>query len=203
MDQAKILLYAMTQKKEYQDLWERFIGGDDSAFSLLFENLSDSLFDYGSRFVTDDNIVKDCIQDLFIKLLSQRSKLPLIENPRFYLFKALKNLIINALSRNNRFVYLDPNELPFYAEYTLDKQPSDNSFDDDLKDKFLSVIKTLTPRQKEAIYLRYQEGMTYDEIAQTLDIKYQSIRNLIHRALEKIRSEMDLKVFLLIFLNQI
>lgn len=192
------------QKEELRNLWKRFVEGDDSAFSTLFDNLSDSLFDYGRRFVTDEDIVKDCIQDLFIKLLSMRSGLSSVISPRFYLFRALKNLIINAITRNSRLVYIDPQELPFYAEYIIsDKSQSESEFSDEFREKFLTIVNTLSSRQKEAIYLRYQEGMTYEEISRTLDIKYQSTRNLIHRAIEKIRTEMDMKVFLIFFLGHI
>ena len=188
-------------KKEHRHLWEAFLKGDNEALANLFEAFSDSLFDYGSRFSLDERLVEDCIQDLFIKLCSNRSSLSLVDSPQFYLFKSLKNTIINNLERNQRYVYVSLQDLPFYTEYKVSHEQEGESIPVDTYEKILSVLNTLNDRQKEAIYLRYQKGMSYDEISQLLNIKYQSTRNLIHRAIEKIRGEMDLKLFLFFFVN--
>lgn len=188
-----------TNKDEHQVLWRAFLDGNEKALSDLFINFSHSLFDYGSRFALDERLVEDCIQDLFIKLCKTRENLPSVNNPQFYLFKSLKNIIINALIKNKRYLYISSEDLPFYAEYETLDEVEDESITEEIKEKFLSIINVLTPRQKEAIYLRYQEDMSYEEISELLNIKYQSTRNLIHRSIEKIRSEMDLKTFLFLF----
>jgi len=186
-------------KKEHQILWNEFLEGNNEALGKLFETFSGSLFDYGSRFTLDERLVEDCIQDLFIKLCSNRNNLSSVNNPQFYLFKSLKNTIINTLVRNQRYIYVSPQDLPFYTEYKISNEPENESISSDVYEKILSVLNTLNDRQKEAIYLRYQKAMSYEEISQLLNIKYQSTRNLIHRAIEKIRGEMELKLFLFIF----
>lgn len=193
--------------KDYREQWRKFLEGDKAAFSLLYESFSDSLFDYGLRFVKDEHLVKDCIQDLFVKLYENKANLSETNNPQAYLFRAMKGTIINALSKRHRTIYVVNEELPFYVTYSMndntDTSEDDVQIDDDTKAKFVSLIKALSPRQREAIYLRYQHGMDYDSISQILDVEYQSARNLIHRALTKIRSELDIKVFLILFLNQL
>lgn len=188
-------------KTEHQKLWDAFLKGDNEALANLFETFSNSLFDYGSRFSLDERLIEDCIQDLFVKLYSNRNSLSYVNNPQFYLFKSLKNTIINTLAKNQRYVYVSPEDLPFHTEYKTPNESEVEPMPVEVYEKLLSILNTLTDRQKEAIYLRYQEGMTYDEISQLLNIKYQSTRNLIHRTIEKIRGEMDLKSFLFFFLN--
>lgn len=184
-------------------LWDDFRKGDESAFSALFTLYSDVLFRYGIKFVKDQALVKDCIQDLFIKLHKNRANLSSTNNPLLYLFKSLKNKLADVLeSKNNRIMYIPQEELPFLVDYRFEPDDEQDG-DDEIRETFDRVMNLLTPRQKEAIYLHYQSEMSYDEIAQLLGINYQSVRNLIHRAVEKVRSEMDVALFLLLFLKHI
>lgn len=176
------------------ELWQQFKAGDADAFAVLFEQTSDKLFRYGSKFVQDDELVKDCIQDVFVKLHQRRAKLPEVENPFFYLCVSLKNTLVDSLSQNGRIVPLPPEELPFLIEFVYD----DEQPEEDIQERFEAVMSLLSDRQKEAIYLRYQMELSYEEISKLLGISYQSTRNLVHRALEKVRTTMDLKVFILL-----
>jgi len=192
----------MNKMQEYKRdpalLWNDFREGNETAFTILFDLYSDSLFRYGIKFVIDDDLVKDCIQDLFIKLHKNHANLAPTNNPLLYLFKALKNSILDALeAKDNRITYFPQDELPFWVDYKLNNQLEDNENDEEIKELFNKVINMLTPRQKEAIYLHYQSELSYEEIAQLLDINCQSVRNLVHRAVEKIRAEMNFNIFCL------
>lgn len=183
--------------KEFRDdkeVWQQFKTGDADAFAALYDRMSDKLFRYGSKFVQDDELVKDCIQDVFVKLHQRRGKLPEVENPFFYMCVSLKNTLVDSLTQAGRMVPMAPEDLPFYIEFVYDEEEPD----EDVLERFEMVMGLLSDRQKEAIYLRYQMELSYEEIANLLGINYQSTRNLVHRALEKVRSTMDLKLFLLL-----
>lgn len=111
------------------------------------------LYRYGTKFVNDEELVKDCIQELFIKLYENRHKLPDLDNPLFYLFGSLKNLLIDLLRRNQRMLYLSPEELPFQAQFVYNQEDNEEP-DDDIKNKFEEEMSLLSDRQKEVIYLR-------------------------------------------------
>lgn len=174
---------------------------DDKAFSLLFETYLDPLYRYGVKFVSDENIVKDCIQDLFVKIYENDMVLPDVQNLKFYLFLSLKNLIINAIKKNNRLTYISPQDLPFIASFQYREEEQDG-IDDEVKEKFRKVLSILSPRQKEAIYLKFQMDLSYEEISRLLGINYQSARNLIHRTIAKIRENIEFPVFLMFFLKE-
>ena len=180
------------------DIWNNFRDGDDNAFGELFEMFSDSLFRYGIKLVQDEELVKDCVQDLFIKIYKNRASLSTTTNPKFYLLHSLKNIIRDILVKKKRLVYYSPQEMHFFAEY---EAPDSHDEPNENNEKFAQIIENLSPRQKESIYLRYQMDLSYEEIAQMLDINYQSTRNLIYRAITKIRSEMDFVIFLAVFLK--
>lgn len=187
-----------TNETDMIEVWDNFRQGDNNAFSLLFESYLDTLYRYGMKFIHDEDFVKDCVQDLFIKLYNNRSSLSSTTNPKFYLLYSLKNMIIDALAKNKRIIYTSPENLPFIASLYYDTEEN-NSYEEEIKEKFEKVLGMLNARQKEAIYLKFQMGLSYEEISQLLQINYQSARNLIHRSITKIRSIMDLPVFLIHF----
>ncbi|GHU88376.1 DNA-directed RNA polymerase sigma-70 factor [Bacteroidia bacterium] len=188
----------LNSERSQNDFRER----DDKAFSLLFETYLDPLYRYGMKFVSDENIVKDCIQDLFVKIYDNDIILPDVQNLKFYLFLALKNLIINAIKKNSRLSYVSPEDLPFITSYQYSEEEEQDGIDDEVKEQFGKVLSILSPRQKEAIYLKFQMGLSYEEISQLLGINYQSARNLIHRTISKIRENIDFPIFLLLFLKE-
>lgn len=181
--------------------WNQFLEGKKDAFGTLFELTSDRLYRYGMKFAKDEELVKDCIQDLFIKLHHNQQNYSNINNPLFYLFRALRNLLVDAIQQREKVLYLSPEEIPFHVKFVFD--PSNDDFNEEIKEQFSKVIRLLSDRQKEAIYLRYQADMSYEEISKLMGINYQSVRNIIHRSLEKIRSEMNLNVFIALFISYI
>ena len=173
-------------------LWIRFLKGDNQVLSLIYLQHSNALFDYGCRFTVDRDLVKDCIQEVFCTLIRTRKNLFETDNIRLYLLKSLKRRIIRELSSTKLLA-----NLPQSDDYPFDLRWSDN-LDDQLKEieeehrqLIANAMLSLTERQKEAIYLRFNRGLEYEEISYLLNLNYQSSRALIHRAIEKIRNVIN------------
>lgn len=188
-------------ERDIAKIWNEFREGDEVAFSILFETFLDPLYRYGTKFVADQSLVKDCIQDLFVKLHNNRASLSATTNPKFYLLLSLKNIILDTIARNKRVTYISTEDLLFEATYAYGDDLSESQYDEDIKEKFEKVINMLKPRQKEAIYLRFQLELSYEEISELLQINHQSARNLVHRSISYIKKNIDLSVFLLLFLR--
>lgn len=175
-------------KTEAVKLWDSFREGDINSFSLLYKRYFDSLYNYGKALISDEDTVKDCIQDLFIKLYRNRKRLPALSYPKIYMLSSLKNIIIDTLSRNKRIGYITRDDLSFlYSEYQSNRTSSEE--DEERELNFDTIICVLNNRQKEAVYLRFMEGLSYDGISHILGITSQSARNLIHRSILKIREK--------------
>lgn len=179
-------------------LWEDFRSGSESAFSKIYNEYVQELYRYGVRFNPEAEIVKDNIQELFIKLYNNRANLNPTDNIRLYLLRSLKNRLINVYFDKKESVSLD--DLPFEILKTEDAEPGED-WDEIVKRKKLKKgIDSLTPRQREAIYLRYTREMTMAEMTELLNMNYQSVRNLLHRSIEKLRKEMLIVALLLLHL---
>lgn len=171
-------------------LWDRLVTGDIKAEEALYKRYYELLFNYGTKFIRDEEFVKDCIQDLFIKLYGRKTDAR-VEYVRAYLLKGLRNIMFDRFETKSRMV---PIETFCFNICDLDsiEAKSNEMTDETLKiHRQLSLAKsTLTEKQSHIIYLRFVRGLSYKEIAAVLDINVQSAMNSVNRAMAKLRSQM-------------
>lgn len=175
-------------KEENKELWTRFIDGDDNAFVRLYALNVDAMLNYGLHFTPLRDQVKDAIQDVFVTIYSKRERLGLVENVRLYLFVALKNKLFALFNKEMKHYQIDTVEPVF----TLDSSAEDiyiiNEQEDELKRCMQKMLDSLSHRQREVIYYRFTEGLSFDEICVLMKMNVQSVRNLLHRSITKIRA---------------
>ena len=178
----------LDDQKHIISLWIQFLDGNENAFSQLYCLFLDDLLTYGRRVGGDNEMVEDLIQDLFLKLYQK--KIILEDNTRLrpFLFRALKNY--NQLLRNAKLQPLPDYDFAFDLNYTIDEQLSLTQ-DQGLSDEIHHILKGLTGRQKEIIYLRFVHEMSFEEISEIMEINIQSARNLLTRSMEKLRKEVS------------
>ena len=168
---------------EFLDMWNRFMAGDDDAYASLYEEYVQDLYQYGLCFTSDTELVKDCIQDLFVYLYANRSHLEISCQVKTYLLVSLKHNICRSLLRSQKYDSIDQ----FIEDESLHNETHQVQ-------KMLSV---LTPRQKEIMYYRFVQELPMEDICRLMDLNYQSAQNLIQRSLKKIREACgDLFLFL-------
>ena len=181
-------------------LWNLVLEGDMKAMSVLYKRHYDLLFNFGLKYVQNDDFVKDCIQDVFVKLCTSKH-LSHTDYVRSYFLTSLKHTISDKLSS------LKP--LEELSEHSFNLSIEDTAFSVLFKDgdeelgigqRLVSAYKSLPDNQRIAIYLRYIKGLSYKEIAVLLDINPQSSMNLVSRALANLRSKMSLEDYLLVLI---
>ena len=181
-------------------VWKSFLAGNKEAFAHLYNLHVEALYRYGTKLCTDDSLVKDAIQEVFLDLYLKRAKNKTNpENLRYYLILALKRNLIKKLKSNRRLVEEEVCELDFEPEYSIEKAIIEHEEEAELNLKVKEVLKNLPAKQKEALYLRYNESMEYPEIAQLLNISVESVRKQVYRALTAIRKQFG-KQGLVLFL---
>lgn len=185
-----------------ETLWKLLLKGNIKVLEVLYRRHYDLLLNYGFKFCQDKELVKDCIQDLFVKL-HQSSSLSDTSHVKTYLLRGVKNLLIDKLSSMK--ITEDIEDVKFYLtidDSTLTFLFNKNDEDLRLSKQLLDAYQQLPENQKLAIYLRYVRGLSYKEIAEILNIAPQSTMNLVSRALTKLRVIMQKEkiiVFLLLF----
>ena len=171
-----------------QLLWEKTLAGDDLAYACLYRKYLNELFSYGMCFTTNRELVKDCIQDIFVKIYSNRLNLNQTDNVKLYLFIALKNTLFNVFEKDKSLFFIDTVEPVFTVEYSIEDKLIANEYQEEQKKYINKILDLLPPRQKEVLYYRYVKGMTLNEICDIMKINYQSVQNLIQRSIKKMHA---------------
>lgn len=160
----------------------KFIKGDESSFTLLYNEHIDSLLSYGVGLGVEKDLLQDAIQEIFIKLYVNPKLLIGVQNVRLYLFRALRNKIYDHSRGDSKVTSLDDD-----ANFNIRVSLSDESTEDEermeFESKVESLLSRLTNRQREAIYLRYIDEMEYEDIAQLMGISPHAVRKLVSRAM--------------------
>ena len=155
-------------------------------FSLLYDKNIDNLFAFGSRFTTDRELLKDCIHDVFVKFYTRKDKLECVDNIESYLFISLRNRINDEFRRNIHLCDNELNESVIYANGNIIEETTEQPYylaEDDIK----KLFNKLSPRQQQIINLYYVENRKYNDICKIMGINYQSVRNLMHRSICRLR----------------
>ena len=181
------------------DIWGKFADGDYTCFRTLFEGYYEGLYGYGLKICRDSQMVEDCIQNLFVSIWERRDDLGHITSPNVYLYVSLRRNIIKKLKRNDRLQGMDdrtklPLDIQFGIEEIIIKDESRREQAEELK----KAISQLSNQQKEVLYLHYYNGMSYGEIEEILSINRQSVRNHMYRAMETLRTVLDIDVMRLV-----
>lgn len=172
-------------------LWQTFIEGNRSSFQQLMEVNYKPLFTYGTKFSSDTELIKDCIQDLFLNLWNKRETISTHVNVKAYLFSSLRRLLHRKVESNARNKALEGfnDTSSFSFEVSVEQQLITEESTAKIAKKIASSLEKLPARQKEIIYLKYFHNFSRDEIAQAMDIVPQTVSNLLQLALKKLRDD--------------
>lgn len=171
-------------------LWNMMTHGNEKAFEVLYSRYYDSMFYYGSRYRFNRSLIEDCIQDVFVHLFNNRA-LGDVQYIQAYLLRSLRNMLLSQLSLQKNYSL---EEIPF--ELTIEDSIFEELFpkdDSELKigKKLISALQSLTEKQKNALYLRYVKNLTFNEIANILNINPQSVQNQLSRTLFSLRERFS------------
>src|SRR5690554_1334075 len=84
-------------------IWNEFLAGNDRAYEFIYKKHAQTLFTYGLTLTDHQDLVKDCIQDIFVHIYENRKNLGATSNIRRYLTSALKNSILMAFRKQNSY----------------------------------------------------------------------------------------------------
>ena len=171
-------------------LWQLYREGDKQAFGRLAERHYRTLKHYGLKFMVDDVVVEDCVQELFLQLWQNRLQINETESVKHYLLKALRHHILQYLRNRKR---LNQEEIDW-----------DNSVAEEMDSETLLIqqeslalltnaiqaqLASLPAREREALYLRFYENLSVPQIAEVMNVNRQSVSNFLQKALGKLRKQ--------------
>ncbi len=183
-----------TTTSQFQEdvlLWDSLRKGNDIAFSTLYKKYVNSLFNYGMHIHPNRVLIKDCIQELFIKFWEKRESLGSIEKVSFYLFRSFKNLLFQKIEISSKRFALTQDLIDQMApELPLENVFVDSELVDQRIIRLKKAVLLLTNRQREVILLRFFQGFEAKEIAEIMNLSIPGVHNLISLTIKSLREKI-------------
>ncbi|TKG97285.1 sigma-70 family RNA polymerase sigma factor [Puteibacter caeruleilacunae] len=190
----------MSLDKSDIELWKKMLQGDQDAFAKIYSHFVRNLYVYGLKFTSKQDVVEDCIHDLFTDLLNKSKSIKNTDQIEYYLIKAFRNNLLRQLKREQKYMVGESVEYEFDVHFPVEEEIIEQEEVNRKKQMLAKELNLLSGRQKEAIYLRYTKGMEYDEIAEIMDMEVESCRNIIYRAIKSLRNRLTDQSALLLLL---
>ena len=176
--------------------------------ALIYNRYVDDMYAYALHLGFNEDTVMDAIHDVFYKLHINRVSFENIYNPKFYLFRALKNRLIDICKESKEYLGLTrtpekiSESMPFRLQVTIEDEMIREEDLAEIRQKVENVLNNLTDRQREIVYLKYINEYTYEEIAELMQISVLACRNLLSKSMTKLKalSKPILQDFPFIFL---
>ena len=143
--------------------------------------------------VNNHEIVKDCIQELFIDLRKSRN-LKSTDCIKPYLFRALRLKVLGVWRKNQKIntIINTGHEFKFDIEVSYETKIINGQLENEKKRKLKNAITTLNKRQNEALHYFYFENFSYSHIAKIMGFNnVKSARNLLYKTISKLRKELE------------
>jgi RNA polymerase sigma factor (sigma-70 family) len=159
----------------------------------LFAALESPLLGYALRLVQERGVAEDIVQEAFLKLQTQFAQ---VREPRPWLYRTVHNLSLNHQRRAGKIIPLHQAEQGAPNATDLPDLPDPQPLPDEQIARWESIglvrlsIETLDGRSRELIRLKFEAGLSYQEIGARLGLTNGHVGYLLHHALKAIASEL-------------
>jgi RNA polymerase sigma-70 factor (ECF subfamily) len=185
-----------------KELFIRLSRGDQVAFTKIFDYYEPRIYPFVLKMTRSEISAEEIVQELFIKLWTNRAAFGNIENPRSYIYRMAANKTVNymkAIARNVRMVKKASGQI------VVEKNITEELLDLKETEAIINQVVEQLPEQQRKVYiLSRKEGLKAEEIAERLNISHKTVKNHLTAALhfikEKLQHSPGAAIALIIFL---
>ena len=182
----------MTANASDNELWTGIKNSSQESLAQLFQRYYFYLVKAGIAYAQDVELAKDAANDVFYNLWHNRQRLSEVDNIKAYLNTSYRNQVFALLNRNIKYkgkIEQWQDEQPglqlSYEEILVSTQLLEEQ-----KEKVRRAIAQLTPRQKEYLELKFYQGLSYEQIAETTGQAVKTVYNTVYEAIKVLRAGM-------------
>jgi RNA polymerase sigma-70 factor (family 1) len=190
------------QSENWNDLTllQQLQRGEVSAFSSLYHQHSKTLYRKIVWMVNDEEVAKELLQDLFLKLWESREKIDLTKPFRSFLYTIAVNLVYDYFRKATKRKELESHILTLAVDYYTHVEEA--MISKETLEMLNDVINQLPPQRKQIFVLCKVDGKSYDEVSEMLNISRSTIHDHIVKANRMIKDYLskhpDILLYLLI-----
>lgn len=178
--------------------WKNLESGDTQSWRNIFLEHIDFLHDYGAKILDDEESVKDAIQDVFLSIYERRNNISQIENIRAYLCRAVRYKLLDKRRLSIQYKTEGTSSSDFELSVDFKSTMEENEYNETQAKQLDAMLHKLTSRQREFIFLKYYNGFSNEEIADITGINKQSVANMLHESLRKMRDSITMLLFFIV-----
>lgn len=163
----------------------------------------DDMFTYAIYLGFRKEDVMDAIHDVFYKIGSDDKYLNEISNLKFYLFRSLKNRLLDLNKSKREYIDLSEKyllDLPFDINVTIEDDIIDKEKQLKIEAQIAEMLNSLTERQREVVYLRYVLEYDYEQISELMNITVHGCRKLLSKAMQNLRDKYASLILLFLWI---
>lgn len=170
-------------QNELQLLAARLKAGDREAFDGLFRSAYASLVKYCFRFVADEDIAKEIVQDFFVKLWTNRESLA-INSINSYMMQSVRNMSLSYIAKERSHAEVN---MDVFSEEGLANDPSEELLGRNLEVAYREVLADMPEKRREVFTLSRFEGLKYAEISERLGLSVKTVEAHMGAAIKQLR----------------
>lgn len=172
---------------------QQALNGDSRAFGRLVESYQHSAFGIAMRMMRQVQEAEDVVQESFLSAYANLKKFDQTQRFSTWLFRIVTNRCIDKLRKQKQMRVSLDGEVKAWHEAVPDQSPSPEqqvvrAEEKETMDRFLS---TLPPAYRAVLVLRYDQGMSLNEIADVLSVPLNTVKTRLHRARELLRAKVE------------
>ena len=181
----------MPQKKIHIDykLLMQLRDGNEKAFSAVFETYHRYLYVLACRYLMSENNAEDAVQHTFMRLWEGRASYDYQSGIKNLLFTILKNYVLNEIRHNNMALQKNYEIAQLNEEMETGFLPELE--DADFKSHLYKLIEQLPPQKREVCLLKIQQGMSNQEVADTMNISVPTVKAHYTQVVKLLRLQFD------------
>ncbi|MBE9601809.1 RNA polymerase sigma factor [Pedobacter sp. MC2016-24] len=178
-----------TGTREEQLLLTQIAEGDEKAFAVLFYRYLPVLHPYALKFTKSEAAAEEIIQDTFLRVWLNREKIETVDNVKAWLYKYASNECLNYLRKQLKQVKAIDQ---LTAEHPLQSNVTTDTINlNDINHLIAQVVDKLPAQRKKIYQLSRLEGLSIPEIAASLDLSPNTVKNALVISLKTIRTHLN------------
>lgn len=175
------------------ELVERAVQGDEKAFSTLVNRYLSLVYNYLYRMTQNHEVSEEMAQEAFVKAYRNLKSFDRNRSFKPWILRIASNAAISQMRKQSRVVSLNAMQEDGAWDESQHQQAEDIVVQLERKlssEEVMKALENLDEKYRQAILLRYQQELSYEEIADALGIPLNTVRTWIKRGMDKLRNEV-------------
>lgn len=179
-------------EKDDSKLILEYLNGDENSFRDLVLRYLKPIYNFSLRMTGNKNDSEDIVQDVFLKVWKNLKKYDERAAFKTWIFTIARNTIFDYLRKNKELIFSDlenDNDEISFEENIVDEDVNieESFFENEILENLKEGIEKLSKKDKEILFLRYEDGITFEEISKILEKPLNTVKSDYRRALLRLK----------------